>query len=175
MQTHMSLRKRLVRVRAADYRTVLQETITALQEATDSPRVRVRITLYRYRPSWSTKILVGFEEREEEEYNKRAELATLQGVDELTDELFAQAAYVQARVEPCDETEQLRSATAWVSTGGRLPRVIQVHALPERTVSPLWPRLRKLAGLKFGIGDGWEDDGTTYTRISIPLRFSTWL
>lgn len=159
MAYRLSLKRRFGKVTPEEFRkalTVFQEEFT--QQCSNTVFV---IELYNSLPRWNTKIMLRIERERQRQDNEQRVIKRLDQIQDLDDEPFHQAVFVRALFKSQDPKE---APFGEVSTGGKTPHIIQFYVQPRESFeATLWPKIRALSGFKFNIGDGYEEDGTTYT------------
>ncbi len=120
----------------------------------------ITIVLYKQIPHWSTCIGLPGEMEFTRMMNEERKIMTLQNINDLTEERFSLAIYIQLRIVPKDKESAPRFACGWVSCKGLLPRHILLQAQPDEVSSGVWEKMFNQKGvpskLKYYLGDGFE-------------------
>ncbi len=122
----------------------------------------ITVTLYKEIPHYSTCIGLPSEMEWTRRMNDERKMATLHSLDDLTEEQFSLAVYIQLRIAPKNKKNAPAYACGWVSCKGLLPRHILLQAQPEEISSKIWKgmfeKMGALPNLKYGLGDGFKKD-----------------
>lgn len=159
--SRVHLKRRVGNVTRNQFAKVVQ-TMDETFEAVTNSRTEVTITLYGSMPLWTTTLGTPEEEAWQREYNEKKVTAILRSIDELTEELFDAAVFVQARLEPTSYASRSQYNCGWVSTKARTPHAINVHANSAETFgTTLWPKIATLFGSNFVFRYSFIHNGTT--------------
>ncbi len=149
--------KRFGRITFDDFMRLAPQFCNAIDSCYESPS-RVTITFYKKPPHSITTIEPELDKWLAER-NKEGELAKVNGLENVTRDLFDQAVNIQLKIRPEDDTRAPRYTFGHMECKGLLRRHVVCYVQPEEVGSLVKTLLlgeQRPPRLKFGVGHGFE-------------------